>query len=310
MPQPACCAASHGALATLGKGATAAGAASRTHARHKRRAWALPRSIPISSASLDTAAKLQPGSLPALLQLGTTADSRPTLASVLSKCAMKMQTASIMANRPENPGRREDVHVTSGNTSQRRLALTAGDYGEWNWRERDEHSIDFAVYFVKAGGTKGDEAEVRAMLRRKIDAQSYTASEVGNLVFMFDNVFSWWTDKHISLEIKRVRREDRSPQLPAAAAAPAPAAAAAPAAVPAPAPAVAPAAAAESSAGPDLTSPMTVGDDEAVQELLLQEANWARRLAQQGDDPLGIRAADPEPGPEREDEDLYADPLG
>lgn len=113
-----------------------------------------------------------------------------------------MQTASIMANR-ELGGKREEFFVTSGNTSQRRCALKMGDYAEWNFREMSEHGVDAAVYFVRQGATKGDEVEVRAMLRRKIDAQSFTATEAGELVFMFDNTFSWWTDKQISLEIRK-----------------------------------------------------------------------------------------------------------
>ena len=93
--------------------------------------------------------------------------------------------------------------MASGNTSQRRCALNRGDYLEWKFRELDEHGIDTAVYFVRKGATKGDEISVRAMLRRKIDAQSFTATEAGELVFMFDNTFSWWTDKRISLDIKK-----------------------------------------------------------------------------------------------------------
>ena len=95
------------------------------------------------------------------------------------------------------------MFVTSGNTNQRRCAVKAGDYLEWNFRELSEHSVDTAVYFVREGAKKGDEVAVRGMLRRKIDAQSFTATEAGELVFMFDNTFSWWTNKHISLEIKK-----------------------------------------------------------------------------------------------------------
>lgn len=190
-----------------------------------------------------------------------------------------MQTASIMANRALG-GKREELLVASGNTSQRRCVLNPGDYLEWKFRELDEHGIETAVYFVRKGANKGDEVSVRAMLRRKIDAQSFTATEAGELVFMFDNTFSWWTDKRISLEIKKrsCGPAKTAPKLVLSA----------PDDRPTPTDSAASCPNTSAADDNDVMSPgVSEHEEAAVQELLRAEAEWASK-----------RSVQPEPQPE------------
>jgi hypothetical protein len=193
-----------------------------------------------------------------------------------------MQTATIMSNR-DGGGTREELLVTSGNTNQRRLGVDAGEYAEWNWRELSEHSVDAAVVFVREGARRGDEVDVRAWLRRKMDAQSFTATEAGELVFMFDNTASWITDKRINLEIKKRTTRGAtvgSHRPPLSASAPALAMGSSSAlgqltgVLSAP---LCPGDTSSSATAADLLASPGARDDEAVQRLLAAEAEWAEK---------------------------------
>ncbi len=101
-----------------------------------------------------------------------------------------------------------DLLVASGNTKQRRLKLTKGDQISWKFRETSGHRVDFSVFFVRVGMGPGDEVKVKPLSRCDADTGAYVAKGTGELVLMFDNQFSWWTDKLLDFEVTRVRTKD------------------------------------------------------------------------------------------------------
>lgn len=101
-----------------------------------------------------------------------------------------------------------ELLVASGNTKQRRLKLTKGDQISWKFRETDGHRVDFSVFFVRVGMSPGDEVKIKPLSRCDEDTGTYVAKGSGELVLMFDNQFSWWTDKLIDFEVTRLRPTD------------------------------------------------------------------------------------------------------
>ena len=99
----------------------------------------------------------------------------------------------------------EEILVGSGNTKQRRLRLVKADQIGWTFREQEGHGIDFAVFFVQTGMGPGDEIKVTPLQRCASHAGTYVAKGAGELVMMFDNAFSWWTDKLVKFEVTRLR---------------------------------------------------------------------------------------------------------
>ena len=101
-----------------------------------------------------------------------------------------------------------ELLVASGNTKQRRLKLTKGDQISWKFRETSGHRVDFSVFFVRVGMGPGDEIKIKPLSRCDEDTGSYVAKGSGELVLMFDNQFSWWTDKLIDFAVTRLRLAD------------------------------------------------------------------------------------------------------
>ena len=86
--------------------------------------------------------------------------------------------------------------------------LLKGDHGDqigWNFRETTGHRIDFSVFFVRVGMGPGDEVKVSPLSRCGAHAGTYIAKGEGELVLMFDNQFSWWTEKVVNFEVTRLR---------------------------------------------------------------------------------------------------------
>ena len=106
----------------------------------------------------------------------------------------------------------EEILVGSGNTKQRRLRLVKADQIGWTFREQEGHGIDFAVFFVQTGMGPGDEIKVTPLQRCASHAGTYVAKGAGELVLMFDNAFSWWTDKVVKFEVTRLRLEQDAGQ--------------------------------------------------------------------------------------------------
>lgn len=114
------------------------------------------------------------------------------------------QQHSAMAS---NTSSLSEILVASGNTKQRRLKLTKGDQISWKFRETSSHRVDFSVFFVRVGMGPGDEIEVKPSSRCDGDTGTYVAKGSGELVLMFDNQFSWWTDKLVEFEVTRLKPE-------------------------------------------------------------------------------------------------------
>ncbi len=88
---------------------------------------------------------------------------------------------------------RAEVAVPSGTVKQQRVAVAAGDQVGWHVAERDGHSIDFSAMFVRGETVLGVVEETRCASH----SGQHVCEQSGELVLVFDNVFSWWTDKAV-----------------------------------------------------------------------------------------------------------------
>jgi hypothetical protein len=162
----------------------------------------LPQAAPAAPAAASTAA---PAPAPP-------AASSPRASSPASDSATS-GGAGVGATEPGEAGSaganssRTELLVASGNTKQRRLKLIKGDQIGWNFREASGHRVDFSVFFVRVGMGPGEEIKVTPLSRCEAHAGTYVAKGSGELVLMFDNQFSWWTDKMVKFEVTRLRAE-------------------------------------------------------------------------------------------------------
>merc|ERR1711969_121729 len=99
-------------------------------------------------------------------------------------------------------GQRKDFGVEY--TAQKRLQVSADELVAWEFRERSAggpHTIDFKIEFVEPQMEAGEEVEVLPTERLQRHAGSVVTEAAGELVFSFNNEFSWVNNKAITLTL-------------------------------------------------------------------------------------------------------------
>jgi hypothetical protein len=105
------------------------------------------------------------------------------------------------------------VVVNSGNTKQRRLRVGDGDRIRWRFKESSGHVVGVQAFFVRSGMAPGDEVEIVPALTSSIADRKwqyvspiFETNTMGEVVLIFSNADSWFTDKTVELEITRLGR--------------------------------------------------------------------------------------------------------
>ena len=97
------------------------------------------------------------------------------------------------------------LRVESTNTKQWRQKVRAGNILRWLFSEASELTVGLRVVFVAQGVTEvGSEREIVPLQRAASYEGTLIAECDGEFVFLFDNVFSWWTNKDVTLRIEHV----------------------------------------------------------------------------------------------------------